>query len=218
MSTEREEQQAIAHAFTQGHLSDMEGQFFRCDYISPVLGAPFVFIGYLLPLPLLVFCFGQAIVRDPGVLVTVYASTLTLDWVTQLMLGAIAIGVTALLIWLFVQGYPSLKFTILGIKECSRERKTKQYRYGLLLTQQYFSLRCFRSQYYPQPKIIASDHIIGIYLRSEHSEASHHRTQYLEMRLQQPDDSVTSLRLPTTNIDCPIHTLLPQLTDWLRPG
>lgn len=218
MPPKPEDPQAIAHAFSQGYLSDMEGQFFRCDYISPALGAPFVVIGAILPLPLLVICFGQAIVRDPGVVVTFYERTLTLDLASQLLLGAIAIGVTAFTIWLFIQGYPIIKSTILGIKECSRERTTKQYRYGLLLTPQHFSLRCFRSPFYPEPTIIAIDQIVGIYLRTKYSEASHHHIKYLEMRLKQPDDSVKTLLLPTTNLDCPILKLLPQLTSWLSQG
>ncbi len=212
------EKQALKDAFLEGRLTTIAGEFIPCDYVTPLLAAPFGFIANVLPLTALILCFGQAIVRDPKIVLWFYHRVLETDWQTNLFGGAIIFFVLWLCLKLFLEGWPKLRMVGLGMLERCRERRTGQYRYGLLITDQFLAIRCFKKAYIPCSRIFARAEIIQFYLCSERSELSNTRVQFVVMQHAHGDGPTQKLRLPTTHIDCNLRKLYYRLLAWVSKG
>ena len=120
--------------------------------------------------------------------------------------------IAILSIGLFIQGLSELRSSILGLREYQRERKTGQYRYGLLLTKHYLALRTMMSPYHREPLILGRREIEQF--RMEYERVEGHNTKYIVMVRRQPDGSTYAMRFPI-GIDCPRHTLYSKLRAWL---
>lgn len=221
--------QAIAALFHTGKLNEAEGKFIRCDYWGAIIALPFVLIGYVMPLPLLVLCFGQYIIRKPVSIINFYRRATELGWQGITFTGVAIFGIIALSTWLFLEGWMPTKLTIQGMKELSYERKTGQYRYGLLLTRKYLAIRCL-SKFYSgyaididgkqittfaeEPIVLEKRKILGVYLCDEYSETSHQRNQFIVVQFSGTDDKTQRLRLPTVDLDMRVRPLFEKLKDW----
>lgn len=221
--------QAIANQFHQGKLKQSKGEFIPCDHWGAIIALPFIFIGYVMPLPLLVLCFGQYIIRKPASIINFYRRATELGWKEITFTGVAIAGIIAISTWLFLEGWPPTKLTIRGIKELSHERKTGQYRYGLLLTQKYLAIRSlskFHSGYAvdidgktintfaEEPIVLEKRKILGVYLCDEYSEASHQRNQFIVIQFAGTDGKTQRLRLPTVDLDIRVRLLFEKLKDW----
>lgn len=210
------DKQLIAIAFQEGKLSTIDGEFIRCDHITPLLVAPVILMGYVLPLPCFIIGFGQVVIRDPAVLNRFYQRVMGTSWIINIVAGILICFAVLLLVYLFVQGWPQIQLTTQSFQEYLRERKTRQYRYGLLLTKHYFGLRCFTSPHQREPLILSRSEITDFYLGSEYSEISHFRNQYIVLKTMYANGKTEQLRLPSANLECKIDKLYSKLIDWFN--
>lgn len=207
---------AIAAAFLQRRLKTLAGEFIPCDHITPLLVAPLIFIGYLLPLPALVLSFGQAIIRNPASVVNFYRRAEAMDWRTNLVGAVLALFVIGLSLWLFAEGWSQMLILWRGAREWRREHQTGECGYGLLLTKRYFALRCFEPPYDQEPLILSREEIAAFDLGSERSEASKQRVYYNVVQVVRSDGTQENIRLPAAAIDCSAHKLHAKFLAWLK--
>jgi hypothetical protein len=221
--------QAIATLFHQGKLKKVKGEFIPCDHWVAIIALPFVLIGYVIPLPALIFCFGQYIILKPASIINFYRRATELGWQGIAFTGVAIVGIIALSTWLFLEGWPPTKLTIRGMKELSHERKTGEYRYGLLITQKYLAIRCLR-KFHPgysveisgqkintfaeEPIVLEKRKILGVYLCDEYSATSHQRNQFIVIQFAGTDGKTQRLRLPTVDLDIRVRALFEKLKDW----
>jgi hypothetical protein len=207
---------AIAAAFTQRRLQTLAGELIPCDHMIPLLAAPIVLIGYVLPLPALMLCFGQAIIRNPVSVVNFYRRAQGMDWRTNLVGAMLALFAIGLSLWLFREGWPQLQMVWRSWREWRRERKTGECGYGLLLTQRYFALRCFEPSYDKEPLILSRDEIAAFHLGWERSQTGKQRIYYNLVQVVRSDGTEENIRLPATAIDCTAQKLHAKFLTWLQ--
>jgi hypothetical protein len=205
--------QAIANAFHTATLDRLNSPIIPCDYFTLWLTLPLTFIAHILPL-LAVIAIPLAYLLQPADLQAYYRNFLNSDHPTQaLSLALIAIAYTIAL-GQFLPYRRQLRLDLRGLRESWREHRTKQQRYGLILTPDHFALRCFAIGYH-QPLIIPRQNITTFYLCSEYSAASHERHRYIVMATIAPDGSEQRYRLPGATVDRSVRQLYTTLTDWL---
>lgn len=205
--------QTIANAFHTATLDHLNSPIIPCDYFTLWLTLPLTFIAHILPL-LAVIAIPLTLFLQPATLQTYYRNFITADRPTQaLSLALIAIA-CAIALGQFLPYRHQLRLDLRGLRESWREHRTKQQRYGLILTPDHFALRCFAIGY-EQPRIIPRQTITAFSLRSEYSAASHERNRYIVMTTIAADGSEQHDRLPTATLDRSVRQLYATLTDWL---
>lgn len=160
--------------------------------------------------------FGQAIIRNPASVVNFYRRAQGMHWRTNLLGAVLALFAVGLSLWLFREGWPQMLRVWRGCREWRRERKTGEYGYGLLLTPQYFALRCFEPPYEEAPLILSRDEIAAVYLGSERSEASKQRVYYNVVQVVRSDGAQENIRLPSVVVDCTAQKLHAKFLAWLE--
>lgn len=208
----KQQKQAIGDRFFEGDLSPDTDNFIPCDHTSALWFLPIMLGVYVLPLPILVIGFGVTIIRNPANLGQFYQRFVSTDWQGQMLGAILLLFISALSIGLFIQGLSTLRSAIFGVREYQRERKTGQYRYGLLLTKHYLALRTMEPPYQHDPLILGRREIDQF--RMEYERVEGHNFRYIVMVRRQSDGSTYAMRFPC-GIDCPKPTLYSKLKAWL---
>ncbi len=205
----------LVTAFHTGTLDRQGGQFVPCTYFSLWFSLPFAAIAYIIPFVAIVGVV-LSLFNGSDQSQTYIRNFLNSDRPTQLVvvlfLGiALVVGTCPLLNY-----WPTLELDVRGLRESWRERRTGEKRYGLLLTSDYFALRCF-SLGYDEPFIVRRDRITVFNLYSEYSSTSHQRHKYIVMTVNEPGDRERHYRFPDHSIALETHKLHRTLIDWLEP-
>jgi hypothetical protein len=207
-----DDKQRITDAFLQGRLSTFQGDFIPCDYCASAFLLPFLLMAYVCPILILLLSLVQTIL-DPSGLISVYQRIIESDLATNLVGAALALFVIVVGGGMFIAGIMPFWFTILSLSEWERERRTQEYRYGLLLTDRYFALRCFSESYQKSPFILSREQISGFALRSERGEKV--TRWFIVIEIKEADGTISAMRPPTTDLDTDTHKLHRQLVAWL---
>jgi hypothetical protein len=189
---------AIAEFFYTGKLREVEGEYIPCDYGVGCCSLPFLFISYLLPLLALVVSFGHYIVRKPESLKNFYLKLNSLDTQANVIIICLILFIICFSSWLFFTGLSELKLIMQSLQEAQYQRKHQQYRYGLLLTQDYLAIRCFShlqntqtirlsskiiKSFTEEPVIFSRTEIIDIFLQSDRLETKQ-RIYYRQFKFE----------------------------------
>jgi hypothetical protein len=224
---------AIAELFYAGKLREVEGEYIPCNYRIGCLALPFLFVGYLFLLGL-VLALAQYLIWQPENLLHVYGTINSLNMTANV--GLIGLTVFAVILvfclffWLFFNGLPELKLIIQSLKEAQYQKKYARYRYGLLLTSDYLAIRCFSylqdshpirisskiiKSFAEDPIIFSKTEIVDIFLDCEHLEKKQ-PIQCLMMHFFDPEGYIQQLRLPTAHLHTCPRMLYAKLQDWLQ--
>ncbi|MEM7066961.1 MAG: hypothetical protein AAF572_27835 [Cyanobacteria bacterium P01_B01_bin.77] len=211
-----QQKQEIAEHFFQGDLATANGDFIPCDHIMSLFSLPMaVFFTSLLVVPGITI--GIAAIRGPNInpdnLVQILKGFIAMDWQVQIT-GVVLLLLTVIsYAWLLNKSISVFRSSVLGLQERQRERKTGQYRYGLLLTKDYLALRTLEPPYDQEPLILGRCEISQ--LRKMSSGSGGARTQSIIMELYQPNGKTYAKRFPDEDIKEIQHQLYLKLRTWL---
>ena len=204
--------QEIAERFFQGDLSPANDDFIPCNHMADVWLLPFV-----LPLPIAVIgtgiFLGIALIHNPENLVQMYEGFMALDRKGKTRTIVLALIPTIFAIVMAIACIWTVQSGLLALREWLRERKTGQYRYGLLLTKDYLAVRTLDSPNNQTPLILGRREISQFRMKMSGSGGDRYRS--IVMDRYQPDGTTHTMYLPCGAMKEPHSRIYSKLQTWL---